>query len=250
MGRAGEDGWEQMANLITVGRVLLLFGAIGMVYTRNYLVVFIAGALIALIFAGDGLDGWVARRRNSSSKLGAVLDIAGDRVVENALWVVVAHLGLIGVWAPLLVLTRSFVVDGMRSVALSEGKTPFGDATMMRSRLSWFLTASRFSRVAYGWAKALGFVFLIWYFAWQLPDADGRFLDIAFDWQAFRVLGWALVYASVALNVVRGLPVIYDAMYYLQEPEDRVAEDSVVHVTRSPGSRAGASARAGERSDA
>lgn len=210
-----------MANLITVGRVLLLFGAIAMLYSENYVAIFIAGLIIAVVFAGDGFDGWVARKRGSTSRLGAVLDIAGDRVVENALWVVFAHLSLVGVWAPLVVLTRSFTVDVMRSVALAEGKTPFGDETMARSRITWFLTASRFSRTAYGWSKALGFVFLAWLLAWQLPDADGRFLSTFYDQQGFRFVGWVLVYASVALCVIRGLPVIYDAMYYLKDPDDR-----------------------------
>lgn len=210
-----------MANLITVGRVLLLFGAIAMLYSGSYVAIFIAGLIIAVVFAGDGFDGWVARKRGSTSQLGAVLDIAGDRVVENALWVVFAHLGTVGVWAPLVVLTRSFTVDVMRSVALADGKTPFGEQTMMRSRFTWFLTASRFSRTAYGWSKALGFVFLAWLLAWQLPDADGRFLDTFYDQQLFRLVGWVLVYASVALCVIRGLPVIYDAMYYLKEPDER-----------------------------
>ncbi len=221
---ARSDGWGDMANLITVGRVVLLFGAIATLYSSSYIAIFLAGLVIALVFAGDGFDGWVARKRGSTSQLGAVLDIAGDRVVENALWVVFAHLGLVGVWAPLVILTRSFTVDVMRSVALAEGKTPFGDQTMMRSRLTWFLTASRFSRAAYGWSKALGFVFLAWFVAWQLPDADGRFLDILYNHQVFRAVGWVLVYASVTLCVVRGLPVIYDAMYYLKEPADRVEQ--------------------------
>ncbi|HEX2280776.1 MAG TPA: CDP-alcohol phosphatidyltransferase family protein [Thermomicrobiales bacterium] len=209
-----------MANLITVGRVAMLFGAIGMIYSRNYVLVVIAGVIIAIVFAGDGIDGWVARRQGSTSKLGAVLDIAGDRIVENALWVVVAHLGLIGVWAPLVVLSRSFTVDVMRSVALQQGKTAFGDDTMARSRITHFLTASRFSRTYYGWSKALAFVFLTWMFAWRLPGADGRFLDVAYDYQAFRALVWFLAYSSVAICVIRGLPVLYDAMYYLRdEPE-------------------------------
>jgi CDP-diacylglycerol--glycerol-3-phosphate 3-phosphatidyltransferase len=209
-----------MANIITVGRVLLLFVAIAMIYWGDYWVVVIAGAMIAGIFAGDGLDGWVARRRNASSKLGAVLDIAGDRVVENVLWVVFAELQLIGVWAPLVVMTRSFVVDVLRSVALSEGKTPFGDTTMMRSTFTWFLTASRFSRTAYGWSKALGFVFLAWLVVWRMPGADGRALDLFMDYEPVRAFGWLMVYTSVALCVIRGLPVIWDAMYYLRE-EDR-----------------------------
>lgn len=216
-----------MANLITIGRVLLLFGAIAMIYSRNYWTIVVAGCLIAFIFAGDGLDGWVARRRNSSTKLGAVLDIAGDRVVENVLWVVFAELQLVGIWAPLVVLTRSFTVDVMRSVALAEaGKTPFGESTMMRSWITWALTASRFSRTAYGWSKALGFVYLTWLFAWHLPDADGRALDLLFDYQAFRALGWLMVYSSVAFCVIRGVPVVWDAMYYLRDDAPVPATDA------------------------
>lgn len=209
-----------MANLITVGRVALLFGAIAMIYTRDYWLVFIAGLIIAVVFAGDGVDGWVARRRGSTSKLGAVLDIAGDRIVENVLWVVFAHLHVIGIWVPLIILTRSFTVDVMRSVALQHGKTPFGDDTMATTRITHFLTASRFSRTYYGWSKALAFVLMTWLFAWQLPDADGRFLDTFYDYQAFRAVVWFIVYSAVAICVIRGLPVIYDAMYYLREEPD------------------------------
>lgn len=208
-----------MANLITVGRVLLLFVAIAMLYSQNAWVIIAAGFLIAGIFAGDGLDGWVARRRGSTSKLGAVLDIAGDRVVENALWVVFAELHLVGVWAPLVVLTRSFVVDVLRSVALTAGKTAFGEATMARSRITWFLTASRFSRSVYGYSKALGFCFLAGLLAWNLPGAEVRVLDWFYDFQGFRTVGWLLVYASIVFCVLRGLPVIYDAMYYLRDDE-------------------------------
>lgn len=225
-----------MANLITVGRVLLLFVAIAMLYSEEYWVIIAAGALIGAIFGGDGLDGWVARRRGSTSKLGAVLDIAGDRIVENALWVVFAHMHLVGVWAPLVVLSRSFVVDVMRSVALTEGKTAFGESTMARSRITWFLTASRFSRSVYGWSKALGFVFLAGLVAWQLPDADGRVLDLAYDFRAFRALGWLLVYSSIFFCVVRGLPVIYDAMdYFDEEPASSTATvtDVADHAERA-----------------
>ncbi len=221
-----------MANSITVGRVLLLFVAIAMIYSGNYWTIVIAGAMLAAIFAGDGLDGWVARRRNSSSKLGAVLDIAGDRVVENVLWVIFAEMQMVGVWAPLIVLTRSFVVDVLRSVALTEGKTPFGDTTMARSKVTWFLTASRFSRTAYGWSKAIGFVFLAWMVAWRLPEADGRILDTFLDYQGIRALGWLMVYSSVALCVIRGLPVIWDAMYYLRE------EDKAQPAAREAGTKA------------
>ncbi|MBX6342004.1 MAG: CDP-alcohol phosphatidyltransferase family protein, partial [Thermomicrobiaceae bacterium] len=145
-----------MANAITIGRLVLLFVTVALLYTRSYPVVVACIALIIVVFASDWLDGFVARRWGSPSAFGALLDIAGDRVVENTLWVVYAHLGLIGVWAPLVVLTRGFLVDAMRSVAYGAGKTAFGETTMMRSPVTRFLTASRFMRAWYGAAKALG----------------------------------------------------------------------------------------------
>src|SRR4051794_30595699 len=115
-----------VANLITIGRLVLLFITIAMIYWGNAAMVLLAIPLVAIIFAGDGLDGYVARKRQSTSQFGAVFDIAGDRIVENAFWVIFAELQLVPVWIPLLVLTRSFVVDGIRSVSYAEGKTAFG----------------------------------------------------------------------------------------------------------------------------
>lgn len=207
-----------MANLITAGRIALLFVAVALLYSDAYVLIFLSGILIALVILADGLDGWVARRREATSELGAVLDIAGDRVVENVLWVVFAHLHIIPVWVPLVVITRSFSVDVVRAAMLSRGMTPFGDATMMRSAFTKFLTSGRFSRAYYGWSKGFAFVLLAWMQAWEL--APDRFLGAAYDLTAFRAIVWFIVYSSVVICIVRGIPVLYDAMYYFREEEE------------------------------
>ena len=206
-----------MANLITSGRLLLLFVTIVLIYTRSYTVVAWCTLLIAIIFASDGLDGFVARRRKSTSEFGAIIDIAGDRVVENALWIIFAQLGLIGVWAPLLVLTRGFFVDAMRGMGYSAGKTAFGENTMMLTPLSQFITASRFMRGFYGFAKALGFVFLTSLFAGRIGPTHMFGTFYAHD--SIRAIGWFLVYSALALTVIRGVPVLIDAMYYVRQSE-------------------------------
>ena len=205
-----------MANLITIGRLALLFVAIAMIYSRSYPLAALSILLIAVVFASDGLDGFVARRRQSTSDFGAVLDIAGDRVVENALWIVFAQRGLIGVWAPLFVMTRGFLVDAMRSVTFAVGKSAFGDNTMMLTPLSRFLTASRFMRAFYGAAKGLGFLFLAGLIASALPDAAGGWLAGLYRLGTFRFVGWFMVYSALGLTIVRGVPVLYDAMYYVR----------------------------------
>src|SRR5215218_8230827 len=133
-----------MANLITIGRLALLYFVIWLLYVGNVQIITLCMVLIIVVFASDGLDGWVARKRGSTSAFGAVFDIAGDRIVEYVLWVVFADLDVIPVWVPILVLTRGVIVDALRSLSYAEGMTAFGDRNMMRSDFTRWLTAGRF----------------------------------------------------------------------------------------------------------
>lgn len=206
-----------MANSITVGRLVLLFVVIWMIYVGNVSVITACMLLLILVFAADGLDGWVARKRRSTSTFGAVFDIAGDRIVENALWVIFADLRLIPVWVPLLVLTRGFIVDGLRSLSYGDGMTAFGEKNMMRSAFTEWLTAGRFMRGFFGYAKAAGFVFLTGLVAWETKNTDGSLLGLMYSQDWLRWLGWGLVWSAVALTVIRGVPVIWDSLAYMRE---------------------------------
>ena len=202
-----------MANLITIGRLILLFIVIWLIYVGNVQVITACMVLIGIVFASDGLDGWVARKRRSTSAFGAVFDIAGDRIAENALWVAFADLELIPVWIPLMVLTRGFVVDGLRSLSYAKGMTAFGQSNMMRSPLTQWLTAGRFMRGFYGWAKAAGFVFLAGLVAWETQDTDGTVLGALYSPVWCRWFGWLMVWSAVALTIVRAIPVLYDSIH-------------------------------------
>jgi len=206
-----------MANLITVGRLILLFVVIWMIYVGNVQVIEACMVLIIVVFASDGLDGWVARKRGSTSPFGAVFDIAGDRIVENVLWVIFADLDLIPVWIPLMVLTRGFMVDGLRSLSYAEGMTAFGEQNMMRSPITQWLTAGRFMRGLFGWAKSAGFVFLTGLVAGNSMDTDGTAIGSMYSVGAFRWFGWALVWLAVALTVIRALPVFIDSITFIRD---------------------------------
>src|SRR6476660_2814312 len=104
-----------MGNLITAARVLLLFVTVGFIYLSlppssgapgEPVWAVIAAVLTLIVFVGDAFDGMVARARGEANATGAVIDIAGDRIVENVYWVVFAHLGVISVWFPLVQITR------------------------------------------------------------------------------------------------------------------------------------------------
>jgi CDP-diacylglycerol--glycerol-3-phosphate 3-phosphatidyltransferase len=201
-----------MANLITLGRLVLFFVTLGLIYSRQATLIQSATILLIVVIASDALDGWVARRQGSTSDFGSVIDIAGDRVVEQCSWVVFAHLGLIGIWIPLLVIVRGILVDTLRAVAFRDGRTAFGPKTMARSPITTWLTASRTMRAVYGIAKASAFVFLAGLVA---DEVTGRPAVPFFASGPLWYFGWLCVYGSVVLTIVRGVPVVIDSWDYM-----------------------------------
>ena len=150
-----------MANFITIFRVFLVFISVYLIFSQNFWFYVCAIILAIVAFSLDGVDGYVARKFNETSKLGAMLDIMSDRIVENIYWVVFAVLGWVPVIFPIVSLTRGFVVDGIRSVAMAQGYTAFGEASMQSDKIGYFICSSKFARIAYAVAKVVAFILLI-----------------------------------------------------------------------------------------
>jgi CDP-diacylglycerol--glycerol-3-phosphate 3-phosphatidyltransferase len=191
-----------MANLVTLGRLLLLLVAVWLFYVPPTAWALANFFLIVFIFVSDGLDGYIARKRNETSLFGAMFDIAGDRIVELTLWIVAADIDLVPIWVPLVFIMRGVIVDTIRSSkSVAEGVAPFA---VMRSSIGKFIVAGKFVRIFYAVAKAAAFSGL----ALQHPMP----VVMPAIWDS---VGWLLtgltyffVYLSVVLCVARGLPVI------------------------------------------
>jgi len=198
-----------MANRITLLRIVLLFIGIGFIYTYTVTGELIAFGIILVVILLDGLDGLIARREGRSNAAGAVMDIFGDRVVENALWIVFAHIGLIPVWVPLVVIVRGLATDAVRSLAMSEKETT-------RSGMEHWVVASRASRALYATAKAVAFGYLILYLALIQAQAGGAELGMMENRlpQIYNV-AMGLVYFTVAFCLVRGMPILIEGRRYV-----------------------------------
>jgi CDP-diacylglycerol--glycerol-3-phosphate 3-phosphatidyltransferase len=192
-----------MANLITLCRFLLLFLLVASAYAAPPVWQLLNAPLLLIIIGLDGVDGYVARKRNETSVFGSIFDIAIDRAVENVLWVVLADLGLVPIWVAIVFITRASIVDSIRYAAISRGETPFGS---IHSQLGRVLVSGRFMRALYGGLKAatFGWIFLLQPLPAVLPESWARFSQPAL-W-----IGDMLIYASVAVCLLRGLPVILE----------------------------------------
>lgn len=191
-----------MANFITIFRIFLAFFAVYLLFQNTQTAFIWALILTVFAFALDGLDGYVARKFNESSKLGAVLDIMSDRIVENTYWITFAVLGWLPIVFPLIVIVRSFVVDSLRSVAMEQGLTAFGKTSMQQDKVGYFICSSKFSRISYAVAKVLAFLLLI---VVQIPNLEYSFPGF------LLVTAYILAFIAVVFCVLRGLPVIFES---------------------------------------
>lgn len=196
-----------MANVVSLLRMLMAFGVIAMLFVKTQQIYLAAFVLTIIVIWMDGLDGYLARKFNETSKFGAVWDILCDRVVELTYWIGFLALGWIPVWIPLVVTARGVLVDGLRSMALEHGQTAFGSTSMMQSKLGVLLVSSRFSRWTYAVCKAVCFALLVLAYTPGLP------VGII---QAVTPVAYATAYITVVFCVLRGLPVLVEARRYFK----------------------------------
>ncbi|MYB93005.1 CDP-alcohol phosphatidyltransferase family protein [Candidatus Poribacteria bacterium] len=171
------------ANVITFSRLFLTFAVIALFGLHRDLDIALI-ATIALIFALDALDGYIARKRNETSKVGEVLDTVADRIIENTFWIYFTVTNLIPFWMPITVMARGFITDGLQHI-------------VGYPKIGWThaLTRSRISRALSGVTKMLAFTCLASMSIFKNPVVEQG----------------SLILATVAVEycLLRGLPFFF-----------------------------------------
>jgi CDP-diacylglycerol--glycerol-3-phosphate 3-phosphatidyltransferase len=197
-------------NRITAARVVMAFAAVALF---GHTVWMDLGALALTIAAIslDALDGYLARKRELSTPLGAQLDILGDRVVENLFFTFFAVTGLVSLWVPVLFFARGALTDFLRGLAARTGRSGFGKNSMLESWWGKLLVASRASRATYATLKCVCFCYL----GLQLTLLHISSSDLAgplSSWVPWT--GQVLVATTAVFCVVRAVPVIWEGRRY------------------------------------
>ncbi len=98
---------RDLPNLISILRILLVAPVAIMLMDRDYLM-----ALILFLVAGisDGIDGYLARRLNCRTRLGAFLDPFADKLLMLVCYLSLGWLGELPIWLVGAVIGRDILI--------------------------------------------------------------------------------------------------------------------------------------------
>lgn len=111
-----------LPNLLSLFRILLVPILVVVLLTEFEGSAFIGLGLFLLAALTDFLDGYIARRRQQVTNLGKLLDPAADKILTSAAFISLVGLGLADAWMVVVIVSREFIVSGLRSVAASQSK--------------------------------------------------------------------------------------------------------------------------------
>jgi cardiolipin synthase (CMP-forming) len=98
-----------LPNLITVGRVLLVPVVIWLIIKDAHTAAF---GLFVLAGVSDAIDGFLARRYDWRTELGAYLDPVADKLLLVGIYVTLGLLGHMPAWLVLAVVSRDVLIVG------------------------------------------------------------------------------------------------------------------------------------------
>lgn len=112
-----------LPNKLTVVRIIMtpifLFVLLIDSLPHRYLIACLVFAAASLT---DLIDGKLARKNNQVTTFGKFLDPIADKILVVAALLYFLKAGISGVWVPMLILSREFIVTSVRLLASGSGK--------------------------------------------------------------------------------------------------------------------------------
>jgi len=104
-----------MARISVVPFLFLLLASPGPFWSL------VLAALFVLAAITDFADGFIARKYNMITTMGKFLDPLADKLIVNSAMILMIPIGRIDAWIVVIMIMRDLIVDGIRSIASSEG---------------------------------------------------------------------------------------------------------------------------------
>ena len=110
-----------LPNTITLARISVVPFLFFLLTSPGPFWSLVLAALFVLASITDFLDGFIARRYNMITTLGKFLDPLADKLIVNTAMILMIPIGRIDAWIVVIIIMRDLIVDGIRSIASSEG---------------------------------------------------------------------------------------------------------------------------------
>lgn len=110
-----------LPNALTALRIFLVPWLVVLLLTRTEWGWLLGLIVFTVAVLTDYFDGWLARRRNEQTKLGAMLDPLADKLLISAMFISLIELDMAPAWIVAVIVGREFAVTWLRSDALARG---------------------------------------------------------------------------------------------------------------------------------
>src|SRR5215472_10323619 len=112
---------RNLPNILSMSRLIATV-VIFILVLVNQPWAFLSATLLFLLAAvTDYLDGYLARKMKAVSSLGVFLDLTADKILVAAILIALVQIGIIPAWITFIIITREFLVSGLRSMAAAKG---------------------------------------------------------------------------------------------------------------------------------
>ncbi|HWF44833.1 MAG TPA: CDP-alcohol phosphatidyltransferase family protein, partial [Candidatus Kapabacteria bacterium] len=102
-----KDSIVTPSNLISLMRAFMVLPAIFALIAHLYILV---ASIFVVAFLSDLLDGLVARRTNTVSELGKIIDPLADKIFVGLVVIAMAAYGLIPIWFLVAIIVRDLII--------------------------------------------------------------------------------------------------------------------------------------------
>lgn len=109
------------ALLVTCGRIVLIVPFVACFYLPGPWGIWGAGGIFVVAGISDALDGWMARRLNMVTELGAILDPVADKIMHAVALIMLTADGRVPALAAAILIARDFLIGGLRQLEESKG---------------------------------------------------------------------------------------------------------------------------------
>jgi CDP-diacylglycerol--glycerol-3-phosphate 3-phosphatidyltransferase len=110
-----------LPNLLTVLRILLVPVLAVVLLSEMPAGDAVAAAVFALASATDVADGYLARRHETVTTFGKLMDPLADKLLITAALVSLVALDRVAAWVAMVIIAREFAVTGLRQIAMEQG---------------------------------------------------------------------------------------------------------------------------------